>query len=119
MLFVEKNTFGFTLIELIVVVSIISILATIAVPAYTGYTRIAKERVCSVNRIQLQRMYHAYLELECIESADTIFQQFLQEYGSNVCPDSGVITYFDGEVNCSLHKKEENTEDDDESVPFL
>lgn len=113
----KKNTKGFTLIELIVVMAIIAILASIAVPTYFGYIKKAKEKVCRVNCVQVERMYEMYLETESIEHSDIVFEEFLKEYGKDICPENGVITYADGKVVCSVHSKEVSKDDDD--VPYL
>lgn len=112
---------GFTLIEIIVVISILALLAAVAVPAYTGYIRKAKEKVCNVNCLQIERMYETYLGTEGIEHSDIVFEEFLQEQGKIVCPEHGVITYVDGNVCCSKHSKEDKHKDEEGGgdVPFL
>jgi prepilin-type N-terminal cleavage/methylation domain-containing protein len=112
---------GFTLVELIVVIAITAILATVAAPSFVAYTERAKEQVCNTNCLQLERMYDAYLILEDIEHIDFMFVQYLQEYGKNICPDHGDISYVDGKVQCNVHTKGDDAEsdDDDESIPFL
>ncbi|MBU3159848.1 prepilin-type N-terminal cleavage/methylation domain-containing protein [Clostridium frigoris] len=110
------KTKGFTLIELIIVISIIGILAVIAVPSYIRYIGEAREKVCNVNCVQVERMYEIYLEKEDIEDTDAVFEQFLQGYGKNLCPSHGVITYVDGKVQCSEHIKEDDNGGD---VPYL
>ncbi|MCB2296771.1 hypothetical protein [Clostridium tagluense] len=74
----------------------------------------AKETVCNINCLQLQRMYEMYLEMESVEHTDTVFEQFVQEQGKNIWPEHIVITYVDGKAQCTVHTKE-----DDGDVPFL
>lgn len=116
MLLRKRFTKGFMLVELIVVISIIGILAAIAVPAYGAYVEKAKEEVCKGNCLQVERMYEMHLEIEGIEHSDTVFEQFLMEYGKDICPGHGVITYVEGKVKCSVHTVED---DNDGEVPFL
>ena len=87
------------LVELIVVIAILGIIVAIAVPGYLKYVNKAKEEVCNVNCLQLEKMYEMYLEMEVLEHSETLFQQFLDEYEKEICPSDGVITYIDGEVS--------------------
>jgi len=114
------NNKGFTLVELLVVMAILGILASIAVPMYKGHIERATELVCNTNCAQLERMYHAYLLTENKEHTDNVFDEFMQNYEENICPDNGDIKYVNGNVRCMLHSEDEtNGNDDDVSVPFL
>ena len=112
----KKCTKGFTLIELIIIISIIGILFAIATLAYSRYVKKAKEEVCKVNCEQVERAYEAYLVLENIENSGVVFEEFMKEYGINLCPEHGIVTYVDGSVKCSVHTKDES---EDDEVPFL
>jgi Tfp pilus assembly protein PilE len=104
------------------VVVILGILAGIAVPSVIGVIEKSKKDVCDVNVLQLERMYETYLDLESIEHSDVVFVQYLQDYGQEICPEHGDISYVDGEVHCSLHPGDNEGGDSDEegeSVPFL
>ena len=113
---------GFTLIEVMAVIVILGILAGIAVPSVIGAMEKAKQEVCNVNVLELERMYKTYLALECIEHSDLVFNQYLQGYENDVCPDDGEISYVEGEVKCSIHSIDDagsNENEGDEGVPFL
>ncbi|HCX03242.1 MAG: prepilin-type N-terminal cleavage/methylation domain-containing protein [Tissierellales bacterium] len=111
----RKLNKGFTLIELVVIIAIISILSAIAVPRFIHYTAFAKETVCKTNCGQAERMYEAFLIEEDIENTDIIFDQFMLENYSDICPKDGVIYYLDGKINCKIHEGiSENTDDLDE-----
>jgi len=116
------NNKGFTLVEIIIVLAIIAILASVAVPSFIGCIEKAKKEVCNTNCLQLERMYETYLILEGTDHTDVVFAQYLQEYGENICPDHGDISYVDGKVQCSIHTEEDDNDSDDKddgSVPFL
>jgi prepilin-type N-terminal cleavage/methylation domain-containing protein len=115
----NKRNNGFTLVEMIVVMSIIGILGAIAVPSFIGYTEKAKEEVCRVNCLQVERMYEGYLMLENNEHSDEIFNQYMNDYRKDICPNHGDVSYVDGKVRCSIHSKENDSESDEEDVPFL
>jgi prepilin-type N-terminal cleavage/methylation domain-containing protein len=100
----RKLNKGFTLIELVVIIAIISILSAIAVPRFIHYTAFAKETVCKTNCGQAERMYEAFLIEEDIENTDIIFDQFMLENYSDICPKDGVIYYLDGKINCKIHE---------------
>ena len=104
------------LIELSIIISIIGILFAIATPAYSRYVKKVKEEVCKVNCEQVERAYEAYLVLENIENSGVVFEEFMKEYGINLCPEHGIVTYVDGSVKCSVHTKDES---EDDEVPFL
>jgi Tfp pilus assembly protein PilE len=106
-----------------VVMAILAILVSIAVPLYTGHIERATQKVCNVNCLQLERMYHVYLLMENKDHTAYVFDEFLQKYEKNLCPANGDIKYVNGNVRCMLHSEDEgNGNDDDEddgSVPFL
>lgn len=101
------------MIEVIIIIGITGILATIAVPAYGKHVKDAKEKVCNVNCVQVERMYEIYLEVEGIVHSDSVFEGFLNEQMRVLCPEHGVFNYVDGKIKCSEHSEEE------EDVPFL
>lgn len=63
----------------------------------------AEERVCYANRKAVERMYSAFLVENDIDHVDSIFNQFLIDNFDEICPASGVISYEDGKVKCSVH----------------
>jgi len=118
----DKNSEGFTLIELIVVIAILGILAAVAVPRFTEFKSMAEESVCAANRKTVERMYFAYLLENDIDHVDSIFNQFIIENFDKICPAGGVVSYEDGKVKCSVHGSEsegEENEEPGEEVPWL
>lgn len=109
------------MIELIVVLAILAILAVIAIPSVTGYIDTTKEQVCKTNCLKLERIYESYLILEDLEHTDAIFHQYKLEYGQDICPEHGELSYINGKIQCKIHNRGDATEnyDDDGSVPFL
>ena len=63
----------------------------------------AEERVCDANRKSVERMYSAFLVENDIDHVDSIFNQFLIDNFDEICPASGVISYEDGKLKCSVH----------------
>ena len=63
----------------------------------------AEERVCDANLKTVERMYSAFLVENDIDHVDSIFNQFLIDNFDEICPASGVISYEDGKVKCSVH----------------
>lgn len=61
-------------------------------------------------------MYEAFLIEEDIEHTDIIFDQFMLENYSDICPKDGIIYSLDGKINCQTHKGiSENINESDES----
>lgn len=58
-----RNKKGFTLIELMIVVAIVGILTAVAVPIYSTVTKHSKEKICDANRLMLESVSDAYLEV--------------------------------------------------------
>jgi prepilin-type N-terminal cleavage/methylation domain-containing protein len=115
---------GFTLIEVITVVAILGVISGIAVLSVMGIIEKSRRDVCNVNVIQFERMYESFLDLEGIEHSNIIFAQYQQDYGEDIYPENGDISYVDGEVRCSLHQKDSDGGDDDsgeeeDDVPYL
>lgn len=118
----DKKSYGFTLIELIVVIAILGVLATVAVTRLAGFRSMAEERVCTANRKTVERMYLAFLVENDIDHEDGLFDQFIIENFNEVCPAGGTLTYKEGKVKCSVHgggSESEEEEGPGEEVPWL
>lgn len=114
------NSNGLTLLEVLAVLVILSILVLIAVPSIFSRIEQAKAEVCQTNRIELVRSYERNLTLEDKVHNELLFAMHVREFGERICPENGVITYVDGEVNCSVHTVNDHEEDEEaEEVPFL
>lgn len=114
---------GLTLVEVQIVLVILGILAAIAVANVIGLIENAKEDVCEVNRLELERMYLMHVGLESKVHSTIVFEEYFLNYGSEVCPSGGVISYEDGAVKCSIHsdshEENDNLDEGNEGVPFL
>jgi prepilin-type N-terminal cleavage/methylation domain-containing protein len=121
--FSRRDQRGFTLVELLAVIVILGIVFSIAVISLGGTKERAEEDVCAANRVELENQYSRHLILGDAEHNDVVFTSFLTEFGSEVCPVGGVVTYEDGHVDCSVHSdevdEEEDSGEDDDGVPFL
>ena len=118
----NKKSDGFTLVELIIVVVILGIIAVITFPGIAKIKSITEERVCTSNRKTIERVYSTFLVEKDISHEDNIFNQFLIDNFDEVCPLSGVISYKDDKVMCSMHEYESKTDEDKsngEEVPWL
>lgn len=98
----------------------IGILALISVPYLVGYTQRAKEQVCNFNCLQLEKMYNSNLTIKGESHIESKFNEYLDGYGQDICPDHGAIKYENGKVKCGIHSNDNDFEDDDsEGVSFL
>lgn len=60
--------------------------------------------------------------MEDVEHSEVLFGRYLTQFGSEVCPVGGEISYSDGHVDCSVHGEEVEEEEDsgdDGGVPYL
>jgi hypothetical protein len=110
-------------VELLAVIVILGIVFSIVVISLGGTKERAEEDVCAANRVEMENQYRVHLVLEDVEHSDVVFSAFLKEFGSEVCPVGGVVSYSDGHVECSLHSDEDHEEDDsgedNGGVPYL
>jgi prepilin-type N-terminal cleavage/methylation domain-containing protein len=117
-----RNQRGLTLVELLAVIVILGIVFSIAVISLAGTKEKVEEDVCDANRMELENQYGRNLLLEDVEHSYVVFTSFLTEFGSEVCPVGGVVSYYDGHVDCSVHSDEVDEEEDsgeDGGVPNL
>jgi prepilin-type N-terminal cleavage/methylation domain-containing protein len=108
---------GFTLVEVLVVIVIMTVIASIAVPFFLGTMEKVREEVCNENKLRVERSYELHLILEDLVHSYVLFIHHLQLYNKEICPENGVMSYEDGEVNCSVHLNDDAEDDGD--VPFL
>ncbi len=113
------NNKGFTLIEIIVVIAILAILSAIAIPRIADYKDVAKKQVCYSNCKTIERTYEIYLEREGLDHRELLFNQYMIDNEYNPCPEDGIVSYIDGKVYCSIHNPIEESEEEEEEVPFL
>lgn len=113
------DTRGITLVQVIGVVVILGVLMAIAVPTVMKVIESTREDVCESNRIELARVYETEMSLKSIEATDNLFDQWLLEYGDDICPDEGDLHYANGKVECSLHGDGSDEGNEGEAVPYL
>jgi len=113
------NKKGLTLVEVLAVLVILGIFVVIAIPSISSSIEKANTEVCHTNRVELEESYEMELTLENLVNNEKLFTMYVREFGEQICPENGVITYVDGEVNCSVHTVNDHEEDNEGEVPFL
>ncbi|WP_047983561.1 pilus assembly FimT family protein [Ornithinibacillus californiensis] len=110
---------GFTLIELLAVLAILGIILMIAVPVYSKEIAEAEEEICEANRAIVKKDYEMNLTFSGNDHSSTLFNQYLQGYDGELCPDEGIFSYVEEEntINCSIHSS--MNDPGDEEVPWL
>jgi prepilin-type N-terminal cleavage/methylation domain-containing protein len=120
-----KNKSGFTLVELILAIAILGILTAIGIPRMFDLAEKTQRATCLANRAQLERFYNVYLDSEELEHKASLFDRITIEYfdGKDICPKKGIISFVEGNLTCSIHMEEDQTDQDDqdngEEVPYL
>ncbi|WP_096156432.1 pilus assembly FimT family protein [Bacillus sp. FJAT-45066] len=112
------NSKGLTLVEILATLVILAIISAIAVPAVFGLIENSREDVCVANRLELKRYYERELVLVGLKHKPEIFEQSMMEFGEEICPVGGVISYLDGDVLCSEHS-DADSGDENEDVPYF
>lgn len=119
-MYTKSKNKGFTLVELIVVIALIGILSLMSVPYLVGYTQRAKVQACNFNCLQLEKMYHTHLTMKGGAHIESKFNEYLDEYGQDICPDYGVIRYENGKVKCGIHPNDNDEEEGNSpETPFI
>lgn len=51
-------------------------------------------------------------------SSSLLFDNYLLDYGQDICPDDGSVFIINGNLQCEIHSDTEEN-DEDETVPYL
>lgn len=73
---------------------------------------------CSV----IESQYKSYINQIGANHSDTLLEHFVKKTDSEVCPEHHEVTYINGKLQCSVHNKNSNIDNEndyDDTVPFL
>lgn len=110
----KLNKKGFTLTEIIVVLVILAVLAAFVIPSMLGYVDESKNKLCTVSRMDMERLYETSLMDAMYPLTDDGLKTFVAENWATegTCPSGGTYTYtavktLNGQtivhIDCSVH----------------
>ena len=120
----NKNQKGNASIEYVLILSIIVTIVFTLFTISLNVKGVINSSTCEISCTVVESEYKNYLQQRGNAHSETMYSQFFQEYGSEVCPENNIVTYVNGNLRCSVHSNEKNNIEDDQKenddpVPFL